>query len=199
MEPLIPEGLGKENWSDTHLSLEQWDEAYRRVESYFLALRIDNKLLLSSLVLKILGRASERLEKEPEREPVELAAEETDRYLVEWFRKVLGDEEVEQGADRLSARGRLSLLLVESDVPWQQLFLSDGPVPEDFVEAMRSAYLHADPDFSFVRMQPKPIDLGIVEVASRALGSMERIPTVVQWVLWLLFGSGLAALFFLTR
>jgi hypothetical protein len=186
------------NWSDCAESLEEWNEAYRRVEAYFSALRVDNKLLLSSLVFKILGIASERSGKEPGRLPVELAAEETDRLLVNWFRRFLVGSEVEP-IDRLSARGRLALLLVETNVPWQQLFLTDEPVPEEVVTAMRTAYLRADPDFRFVEMRPRPIDLGIVGVANRTFESMGIWKTAVQWLLWIGFGLILAAVFFFTR
>ncbi|MBP6604032.1 MAG: hypothetical protein KA250_19635 [Verrucomicrobiales bacterium] len=186
------------NWADCAESLEEWNEAYRRVESYFSALRVENKLLLSSLVFKILGIASERLGKEPGRLPVELAAEETDRLLVSWFRRFLVGSEVEP-IDRLSARGRLALLLVDTKVPWQHLFLTDEPVPEEVVNAMRTAYLRADPDFRFVEMRPRPIDLGIVAVANRTFESMGIWKTAVQWLLWIGFGLLLAANFFLTR
>lgn len=187
-----------EDWANCSDSLREWDEAYRRVEAYFSALHVDNKLLLSSLVLKILGRASERAEEETDRRPVELAAEETDRHLVEWFRRVLGESDVEPD-DRLSARGRLALLQVESDVPWQQLFLTDEPVPAEVAEAMKTAYLKADPDFRFVEMRPRPIDLGIVDVANRTIESMGTSRTAVQWILWTAFGIILALVFFLTR
>lgn len=187
-----------DDWANCADSLREWDEAYRRVEAYFSALHVDNKLLLSSLVLKILGRASERAETEPDRRPVELAAEETDRHLVEWFRRVLGEEGIEKD-DRLSARGRLALLQVESDVPWQQLFLTDEPVPDDVAEAMRTAYLHADPDFRFVKMRPRPIDLGIVDVANRTIEGMGPSRAALPWILWTIFGIILATIFFLTR
>ncbi|MEQ1840823.1 MAG: hypothetical protein ABL994_10465, partial [Verrucomicrobiales bacterium] len=179
-------------------SLEQWNEAYRRVEAYFSALQVDNKLLLSSLVFKILGKVSERAGSEPDRLPVELAAEETDRLLVQWFRRVLDGSEVEP-VDRLSARGRLALLMVQSDVPWQQLFLNDEPVPESVVAAIKTAYLRADPDFRFVEMRPRPIDLGIVAVANRTFESMGIWKTAVQWLLWIGFGLVLAAVFYFTR
>ncbi len=186
------------NWADCAESLEEWNEAYRRVEAYFSALRVDNKLLLSSLVFKILGLVSERAGNEPGRLPVELAAEETDRLLVKWFRRVLEDSEVEP-IDRLSARGRLALLFVETSVSWQQLFLTDDPIPEEVVKAMRTAYLRADPDFRFVEMRPRPIDLGIVGVANRTFESMGVWKTAVQWLLWIGFSLILGGLFYLTR
>lgn len=198
VEPLSPAATSSENWLENRESLEQWNEAYRRVEAYFLALHVNNKLLLSSLVLKILGRANLRHEQETHRLPVEIAAEETDKLIVSWFRDVLGDEAPEP-LDRISARGRLALLLVESRVPWQQLFLSEEPVPEQFKEAIREAYLRADPDFSFVEMRPRPIDLGIVHAANRTLESMGRFRTAVQWALWIAFGALLSLIFFLTR
>ncbi len=186
------------DWKQCRQSLEEWDEAYRRVEAYFSALRVDNKLLLSSLVFKILGRVSERAAAEPERLPVELAAEETDRLLVQWFRKALDGSEVEP-IDRLSARGRLALLMVQSEIPWQQLFLNDEPLPESVAAAMKTAYLRADPDFRFVEMRPRPIDLGIVDVANRTFESMGHWKTAAQWMLWMGFGLILGTLFYLTR
>ena len=186
------------SWSDCAQSLDEWNEAYRRVEAYFSALHVDNKLLLSSLVFKILGLVSERAGQEPGRLPVELAAEETDRLLVKWIRRVLADSAVEP-IDRLSARGRLALLMVETSVPWQQLFLSEDPVPEEVVKAMRTAYLRADPDFRFVEMRPRPIDLGIVGVANRTFESMGVWKTAVQWLLWIGFSLILGALFYFTR
>ena len=191
--------LPGEEWKTCRQSLDDWNEAYRRVETYFLALRVENKLLLSSLVLKILGRANDRFEREPDRAPVELAAEETDRLLVEWFREVLDEPDVERQADRLSARGRLALLLVETTVPWQHYILTDQPMPKDEVEAMREAYLQASPDFLFSEMQPREIDLGIVQTASRAMEHLGRWRTVVFWGLWAGFGLLLGLTFFLTR
>jgi hypothetical protein len=64
---------------------------------------------------------------------------------------------------------------------------------------MKQAYLHADPDFRFVEMRPRPIDLGIVDVANRTFESMGTWKTAVQWLLWLGFGTVLAAIFYVTR
>ncbi|MEM7696872.1 MAG: hypothetical protein AAF236_00520 [Verrucomicrobiota bacterium] len=198
VESLIPVPSDQEAFADCSESLHQWDEAYRRVEGYFLALGIDNKLLLSSLVLKILGRASDQHDQDPARDPITLAAAEADRYLVSWFRRVLGEEGAEP-EDRLSARGRLALLLVQHEVPWQQLFISDEPVPETYRIALQRAYLQADPEFSFLEMQPRPIDLGIVDAANRAFEKMGRFRSLVQWALWLGGAIGFATLFYLTR
>jgi len=48
-------------------------------------------------------------------------------------------------------------------------------------------------------MRPRPIDLGIVDVANRTFESMGTWKTAVQWLLWLGFGTVLAAIFYVTR
>ena len=69
--------------------LEEWNAAYAKVESYFHALRVRNKALLGQLVLRVLERAMRRAPHEPERSATQLAAEEMDRLVTEWFAEVL--------------------------------------------------------------------------------------------------------------
>ncbi|MDF1811829.1 MAG: hypothetical protein P1V20_06430 [Verrucomicrobiales bacterium] len=167
-------------------SLDEWNEAYQRIENYFLALGVENKLLLSSVVLKILGKASDRMESEDAgQSPVELACYEADRLLVDWFRNVL-DDPGSEFKDRISARGRLALWNVQEEVPWQEYFLSDEPLPRHYREKMQTAYLHADPDFQFVEMKPRPIDLGLVKIASNTLERMSRRRKTFVRILWLI-------------
>jgi hypothetical protein len=70
-------------------SLEEWNAAYVKVENYFHALRVRNKALLGQLVLRVLERAMRRAPAEPDRPTTELAAEEMDRIVTEWFAEVL--------------------------------------------------------------------------------------------------------------
>ena len=77
--------------------------------------------------------------------------------------------------------------------------ISIARIRSSVAAAMKQAYLHADPDFRFVEMRPRPIDLGIVDVANRTFDSMGTWKTAVQWMLWLGFGTVLAAIFYLTR
>ncbi|MEM9282654.1 MAG: hypothetical protein AAGA96_12570 [Verrucomicrobiota bacterium] len=198
MESVTTESFTPEKWATSAASLEDWNEAYRRVEAYFSAMRVSNKLLLSTLVLKILNLAYSRHLEEPDRKPIELAAEETDRMLVSWFRKNLAEEKLEMD-DRLSARGRLSLHLMSHQLSWQEWFLKDEAIPEEHMESFKNAYLVANPDFSFVGMQPRPIDLGVVDAANRAFDQMGAWRLVVQWLLWLSFAAILILTFVLTR
>src|SRR3954469_25940816 len=69
--------------------LDEWNAAYTKVESYFHALRIRNKVLLGRLVIQVLKRAMRRAALEPQRHTTELAAEELDLVVTEWFAQVL--------------------------------------------------------------------------------------------------------------
>src|SRR5690242_14338194 len=104
--------------------LEEWNAAYGKVESYFHALRIRNKALLGQLVLRVLERAMHRAPKEPNLSATQLAAEEMDRVVTEWFSEVL---QVPMADRTLSTRGRLALLLADMPGKWQEQFLRPGP------------------------------------------------------------------------
>jgi hypothetical protein len=139
--------------------LEEWNAAYAKVESYFHALRLRNKVLLNRQVIHVLKRAMRRAPLETERHATELAAEEMDSVVTEWFAQVL--QESPKGTDHmLSTRGRLALLIADMPGKWQEQFLRNGPWPEEFVSAMREAYLRAGPDFQLAKMTPRQLDLG---------------------------------------
>src|SRR6266404_2830921 len=88
-------------------SLNEWNAAYSKVESYFHALRVRNKVLLGRVVVQVLQRAMTRAPLEPYRSATELAAEEMDHVITEWFGTVL--QQAPTGADQmLSTRGRLA-------------------------------------------------------------------------------------------
>src|SRR5208283_3367531 len=82
--------------------LEEWNGAYSKVESYFHALRMNNRVLLGQLVARVLERAMERSDAEPQRSATELAVEEMDRLVNEWFAQVL--QAPPAGAEMLSTR-----------------------------------------------------------------------------------------------
>src|ERR1700686_4579944 len=102
-------------------SLGEWNAAYSKVESYFHAMRVRNKVLLGQLVIHVLKRAMRRAPDEALRSATELAATGTDQML--------------------STRGRLALLLADMPGKWQDQFLRPGPWAEEFVSAMRETYL----------------------------------------------------------
>ena len=171
-------------------SLEEWNAAYVKVENYFHALRIRNKPLLGTLVLRVLERAQSRVTAEPNRSATEIAAEEMDRLVTEWFAAVLQTSPT--GADQfLSTRGRLALLLADMPGKWQDQFLRPGPWPAEFVEAMRETFFRAGPDFQLSKMVPRPLDLGPITV----LTNLGKVPYLRMALAWGLFALLLFAAF----
>jgi len=173
--------------------LEDWNAAYSKVESYFHALRVRNRILLGQLVARVLERAMLRSESETQRSATELALEEMDRLVNEWFAQVL--QSPPSGAEMLSTRGRLALLLADMPGKWQEQFLRPGPWPEEFAAKMRETYLRAGPDFQLANMTPRPLDLGPITT----LTQLSRLPYFKMAATWALFGLLLVLLFYVTH
>jgi hypothetical protein len=132
------------------------------------------------------ARAVPRETQEPQLSATELAAEEMDLVVTEWFGQVL--QEAPVGANHmLSTRGRLALLLVDMPGKWQEQFLHPPPWPEEFIKAMREAYLRAGPDFQLAKMAPRPLDLGPIATLSNLSMLPFRKMIFVWFLLMLLF------------
>jgi hypothetical protein len=174
--------------------LEEWNAAYVKVENYFHALRVRNKVLLGQLVLRVLDRAMLRAPAEQERSATQIAAEEMDHLVTEWFAEVLQSPSTKD-SQTLSTRGRLALLLADMPGKWQEQFLRPGPWPEEFTTAMREAFLRAGPDFQLSKMTPRPLDLGPIAT----LTSLGRMPYFRMILAWTLFALLLIAIFWLTH
>jgi hypothetical protein len=175
-------------------SLEEWNAAYVKVENYFHALRIRNKPLLGQMVLRVLERAQRRAPTEPGRSATEIAAEEMDRFVTEWFAEVLQTSPV--GSEQtLSTRGRLALLLVDMPGKWQDQFLRPGPWPQEFVDSMRESFFRAGPDFQLSKMTPRPLDLGPITTFT----NFGRLPYVRMVLVWTFFALLLITIFWLTH
>ena len=174
--------------------LEEWNAAYVKVENYFHALRVRNKALLGQLVLRVLERAMRRAPAEPGRSATQLAAEEMDRLVIEWFAAVL--QESPANADQmLTTRGRLALLLADMPGRWQEQFLQPGPWPQEFISAMRETYFRAGPDFQLSKMAPRSLDLGPITT----LTNLGRLPYVRMALVWIGFTLLLIGVFWLTH
>src|SRR6267378_2481460 len=175
-------------------SLAEWNAAYSKVESYFHALRIRNKVLLGRLVIHVLKRAIRRAPHEPKCSATELAAEEMDHVVTEWFAEVLQEPPTNRD-QMLSTRGRLALLLADMPGKWQDQFLHPGPWPEEFVNAMRETFLRAGPDFQLSQMAPRPLDLGPITT----LTNFSRLPYARMAAIWIAFGLVLVVIFIVTH
>ena len=151
--------------------LEEWNAAYAKVENYFHALRIRNKALLGQLVIRVLKRAMRRAPHEPERSATELAAEEMDALVTEWFAAVL--QAPPTNADQmLSTRGRLALLLADMPGKWQDQFLRPPRGRRNSSAPCAKRILRAGPDFQLSKMTPRPLDLGPITT----LTNLSRLP-----------------------
>lgn len=168
-------------------SLDEWNAAYTKVECYFRALGLRNKLLLGELVRRVLDRAMERAVREPGLSCLQLATEEMDRVVTDWFTEVLAAPV----GQMLSERGRLGLLLADMPGKWQEQFLKPPPWPDDFARAMRESLVRAGPDFQLSQMTPRPIDLGPIT----ALTNLGNFGFFRSLLLWMAFGYLLVMLF----
>jgi hypothetical protein len=173
--------------------LEEWNAAYSKVESYFHALRVRNRVLLGRLVALVLERAMQRSARETERSATELAVEEMDHLVNEWFACVL--EAPPAGAEMLSTRGRMALLLADMPGKWQDQFLRPGPWPPEFAGKMHEMYLRAGPDFQLAKMTPRPLDLGPITT----LTQISRLPYFNMAISWVVFVLLLVVVFYLTH
>ena len=195
MEPAVnPEILPDQAGQIAGRSLDEWNDAYAKVESYFKALRIRNRPLLSQMSLRVLDRAQKRAPHELHRTATQLAAEEMDHLVTEWFSEVLMVPPTNSD-QMLSTRGRLALLLADMPGKWQDQFLRPGPWPEEFTEAMRETFLRAGPDFQLSKMAPRPLDLGPITT----LGNLGRMPYFKMILAWSLFALLLIVTFMLTH
>ena len=175
-------------------SLDEWNAAYARVENYFYALRVRNKTLLGQSVLRVLDRAMSRATAEPNHSATQLAVEEMERLVQEWFADVLQIPPDKRDAT-LSTRGRLALLLADMPGRWQDQFLRPGPWPDEFMSAMREGYLRAGPDFQLSKMTPRPFDLGPLTT----LTNLGKLPYIRMVLIWTLFALIFVLVFKLTH
>lgn len=177
--------------------VEEWNEAYGRVEDYLRAHRIHSKLHQQRLVAEILSRAAERHEMDPGAEPVVLAAEEASKVIDGWFEDILGED---IPADRRSAQGRVAVLLADSAQKLPSLFLEDEETPVGVREQLRKSSIEAGPDLRVSSMVPREIQLGTLpEAAGDAWENLDRFPLLRLLLLWAAFLGVLAFLFYRTR
>ncbi len=177
---------------------EQWNAAFVRVEDYLRAHRVHNRLQQSRVLQEVLARAAVRHAQNPVAEPTTLAAEEIDRMMDGWFGEILGDRELPH--ERIAVEGRVALMLCDGVERWPYAFLDAKNAPVEFVDEMKRRSIQAGPDMTVSNMVPRPIELGtFTEVAGQTFEQIEKWPILRVTLLWLLFLSVLAMVFYATR
>jgi len=133
---------------------EEWNAAYYRLEDYFRALRMVNKVHQSQVILRLLEAAAERHSLDPAQNPTTLAMDEAQAKVEHCFQDVFGEDR-----EQLSVLGRISLLAVDAPERWPRVFLSEG-IPDDLRRELRESYVRSGPDLQVSSMTPRPIDVG---------------------------------------
>lgn len=177
---------------------DQWNVAFIRVEDYLRAHRVHNRLQQITILQKVIARAAARHEQNPLLDPTSLAAEEVDRMMDEWFGELLGDKNLPH--ERIAVEGRVALLLSDGVERWPYAFLDEQHVPPEFAREMQRRSIQAGPDMTVSNMVPRPIELGaLTEVAGQTFEHIEKWPILRVTLLWAVFLSVLALVFYATR
>jgi hypothetical protein len=129
-----------------------WNAAYYRLEDYFRAMRMVNKVHQSQIILRILEKAAARHAQDPDQNPTVLAMEEARAAMEQWFEGILGHRE------RITVVGVISLLAIDAAERWPVAFLSDE-VPAELFREMQESDVRAGPDLQVSSMVPRPIDV----------------------------------------
>ena len=177
---------------------EQWNAAFVRVEDYLRAHRVHNRLQQSQILQRVLAHAARQHEKEPHLDPTTIAAEEIDRMMDEWFGELLGDKNLPH--ERIAVEGRVALQMCNGVERWPYAFLDLENVPPEFAREMKQRSMQAGPDMTVTSMVPRPIELGtLTEVAGQTFEQIEKWPILRVTLLWAVFLSVLALVFYATR
>ncbi|WP_221030597.1 hypothetical protein [Actomonas aquatica] len=177
-------------------SVDDWEEAFARVESYLRAHRLERRSRLTELTAVLVGRAQRCIC--PHETPVAAAMQVADHHINDWIERVVGSSASESDL----ARGRARLALEIADVPerWPDAFLDSGPIPEDLQQAMRAAYLSAGPELKFSNMAPRPIDLGpVANLAGQTWDKVRRAPRLRTLLYWSAIAAAAVLLWHLFR
>jgi len=175
-----------------------WDRAYAQVENHLFAYRVGNRLLRHQLAEEIVSAAAAQHELDPERDPVELAAAETERRLREWIDGLIGPSD--ESALRRFARGRAAVFFSRLPERCPTTFLDREPPSAEMIARLRTLYLEAGPDFEFASMVPREIDLGPVSsVADETWRTFAKWPMLRGVAMSALFVGLLGTAFYLVR
>jgi hypothetical protein len=131
----------------------EWNAAFYRLEDYFRALRLVNKVQQSQVILRLLRSAAARHVQDPGQSPTALAMEEARAEMDRWFERAVGAQE------RLNVEGLISLLAIDAPERWPLTFSSEE-IPDDLRRELLESEVRAGPNLQVSSMTPRPIDVG---------------------------------------
>ena len=132
-------------------SEREWNAAYDRLEDYLCAFRVENRLLQSQIILRLLESAAARHAEEPGQNPTALAMEEARAAMARWFANLLPK------AERAAITGPIAWLAVDAPEKWPAAFLSDE-VSSEFRRELQKTDLRPGPELRVSSMVPRPFD-----------------------------------------
>ncbi len=149
-------------------TMGDWNAAFYRLEDYFRALHLVDKIHQSQIILRLLKSAAVRHAENTNLNPTELAMEEARRALEQWFGAMLPQHE------RLPVVGMLSLLAVDAAERWPTAFLAEH-FPADFHKEMLESDVRAGPNLQISSMVPRPIDVGSILETLHLAEKLEKV------------------------
>jgi len=154
---------------------EEWNEAYARLADYFRSYQLHNRIRRTQLILETLRRAAAAHKTDTKKTPTAHSIEQARRMLKEWLSAIYSDMNLNES--QLEAGGRLGFHLSGGPARWPNFFLDKENLPQDMIEAMRSAVRASGPGMQVSKMTPRDIDLGRVsEVAEDTFDTLGRHP-----------------------
>lgn len=109
--------------------------------------------------------------------------EEAVKLVNDWCGQVLSLN-VADTPHRIATQSRLAMMLADVTGKWQEVFLTPGPWPDDFIREMKASYLRSGPDFQISQMAPRPIDLGPIHTIT-TIGKRPYLKMIVLWIIML--------------
>ena len=137
-------------------AVAEWNAAYYRLEDYLRAHHITNKLQQSQIILRLIERAARRHEENQDLSPVTLVMDEAFSEIDSWFKQVLANTSIP--TQRLSAVGRVGLVMTDAIEKWPGQFLDVGSSNNEFRRAMIETSVRAGHDLEVSSMVPRPLD-----------------------------------------
>ena len=177
---------------------EEWNEAYARLADYFRSYQLHNRIRRTQLILETLRRAAAAHKTDTKKTPTAHSIEQARFMLKEWLGAIYSDMNLNES--QLEAGGRLGFHLSGGPARWPNFFLDKENLPQDMIEAMRSAVRASGPGMQVSKMTPRDIDLGRVsEVAEDTFDTLGRHPILRYSILIGIVGAVLTYLYLLFR
>jgi hypothetical protein len=175
----------------------EWDEAFRRVESYLHAHQIESRVLVNQLTTEMLNDARAAADQAPGEQPVTLAMRIAHARIGGWLKQAFADGD--WADERFRARGRLALLRSELPQRCPERFLSREPLPPEFAAELVAAHLSASPELRPTPMPPAELEFPLAEMVEERWVTFSRSTFVRAAASWIVFVGFLGVAWFATR